>query len=232
MGAFGLSAIVTVLGAGAGLIASQRARHWAVGRDVPDAVIRLPPPVVALLCAGAWAGIVWRWGADLDVIPLLALGWMLVAATDIDLRAHVIPDRLTLRAPPVLTAMLVGLALVRGTAAGLVAAGVTALVLPGVLLVTSLAFHRLRGQVGIGLGDIKFTISLGLILGWLGPPFLLLAVLGMFSSAAVVVAGLLLAGRVDLSSRVPFGPHLAVGTAVALIGGAPAATWVTALLGR
>jgi len=221
-----------VAGATAGLVASARARAWAAGRPVPASVVRPAAPLVALACAGVWAGVVWRWGVVPATAPLLLLGWVAVAATDVDLRAHVIPDRLTLRAPVVLAALLVGVAVLSGSADGLVAAGVAAVVLPGALLATSLVFQRLRGQVGIGLGDVKFAITIGMGLGWLGAAHLLLAVLATFASAAAVVLVLLAARRVDLGDRVPFGPHLAVGTVVALIGGAPAASWVADVILR
>jgi prepilin signal peptidase PulO-like enzyme (type II secretory pathway) len=87
-----------------------------------------------------------------------------------------------------------------------------------------------RGAV-TDLGDIKFALSLGLVLGWLGAPHVLLAVLATFTSSAVVGA-LLAARRVDLADRVPFGPHLALGTTVVLIGGDPAAAWLTGVLTR
>ncbi len=190
--ALGLVAAATAGGL-AGLLASARARRWAIDRDVPASSVRLPPALVALVCAALWTGTLWRWGIIPEVVPLLALGWVVVAASDVDLRAHVIPDRLTLRAPLVLAAMLITLAAVRGSAAGLLVAGITAIVLPAALLVTSLAFHRFRGQAGIGLGDIKFALSLGLVLGWLGAPHVLLAVVATFaSSAAVGFSGVLM----------------------------------------
>jgi leader peptidase (prepilin peptidase) / N-methyltransferase len=228
-----LGLVVAVLGGStAGFIASRRARAWAIGRPVPAAALPLPPLMVTVVGAVVWTGIVWRWGAVIELLPLLIAGWVVVVATDIDLRAHVIPDRLTLRAPLVLVAALLVVAMRRGSADGLVGAAVASIVLPGMLLATSAAFRRLRGQVGIGLGDVKLALSLGLILGWLGASHLLLAVLVTFASSAAVVIVLLVAGRVDLSDRVPFGPHLAVGTVAAMVGGDPAAAWVADLVLR
>jgi len=104
----------------------------------------------------------------------------------------------------------------------IVAAAVTAVVLPGALLLTSVLFRRLRHEAGIGLGDVKLAIAIGLVLGWRGPGLVVLALLATFASSALVVLVLLAARRIGMGDRVPFGPHLAVGAVAALIGGDPA----------
>lgn len=229
-GGFGFAVVGAAgLGGFAGLLASRRAVRWAEGRPVPPSRVLLPPAVTAVLGSLAAGGTVWRWGVGLRSVPLLLLGWVCVAATDIDLRAHVIPDRLTLRAPLVLAAAI-GLAVVEVGAGGLVRAVVAALALPGGLLATSLLFLRARGEAGIGLGDVKLALSLGLVLGWLGGAFVAVALVATFVAAGAAVAALLAARRVDLSDRIPFGPYLAVGTMASVVGGEPLARWGTALL--
>jgi len=111
-----------------------------------------------------------------------------------------------------------------------IVAAVTAVVLPSALLVTSAAFGRFRGEAGIGLGDVKLAAVIGLVLGWRGPGLVVLAILVTFLSSAILGLVLLAVRRLDLSARMPFGPHLALGTVVALVGGEPAVSRLGAVL--
>jgi leader peptidase (prepilin peptidase) / N-methyltransferase len=229
------ASVVGVAGVVAGLIAARLASAWARGRPVPPSPVVMPIAASAALGGVSWMAIVWRWGLAPSALPLLALAWVMLAAAQVDLRAHVIPDRLTLRASFVLAAALVGLALWDGAdvdrTADLVTAGITAVVLPSGLLLTSSLFRRRRGQSGVGLGDVKLAIPIGLVLGWLGPGFVLLALLMTFASSTGLVLVLLGTRRLELGDRLPFGPHLAVGTVGALVGGGPAVARLIALLG-
>jgi leader peptidase (prepilin peptidase)/N-methyltransferase len=221
-----------LLGAGAGLVASRLAATWTALRPVPVPRVTVRPTLSALVHGVVLASVVWRWGVSLGTVPLVGLAWVVLLAADVDLRAHVIPDRLTLRAPLGLGVLLVAVTLTgdgAGVGAGrLVASGIAAVVLPGALLVTSRVFQRVRAEVGVGLGDVKLAIAIGLVLGWRGAGLVLLAVLVAFVASAAVALGLLATRRLTLRDRLPFGPHLAVGTVAALVGGHPAAGWVGA----
>jgi len=222
-----------LLGAGAGIVASRLAATWTAHRPVPVGRVEVQPALSALVHGVVLAGVVWRWGVAPGTVPLAGLAWVVLLAADVDLRAHVIPDRLTLRAPLVLGLLLVAVTLggdgagVGGVGAGrLVAAGAAAVVLPGALLVTARAFQRLRAEVGVGFGDVKLAVTIGLVLGWRGADLVLLAVLVAFVASAAVALGLLAVRRLTLRDRLPFGPHLAVGAVAALVGGHPAAAWI------
>lgn len=233
--------IAGLIGSGAGLVASRLAAGWAAVRPLPTSSIVVLPGVAALLHGGVFATLVWRWGAVATTIPLLGLAWVVLTAADIDLRVHAIPDRLTLRAPLVLGAGAVVVSLAGdltgdagtgGSVGSLVAGGATAVLLPALLLLTSALFRRLRGEAGVGLGDVKLAITIGLVLGWRGPGLIVLAMLITAASSAALVLTLLAAGRLDLDDRMPFGPHLAIGTVAALIGGEPAVAWLGTTLVR
>jgi leader peptidase (prepilin peptidase) / N-methyltransferase len=74
------------------------------------------------------------------------------------------------------------------------------------------AYTRLRGKVGLGLGDVKFAAAATAWTGLLALPWLiLLASLSALASLAI----LQISGRVpNLHARIPFGPHLGVGLLV------------------
>jgi len=179
-----------------------------------------------------FAALAWVWGLDPLLPAVLVLAWSLVVATAIDLEHQIIPDRLTLNLPFVLLALVVVAAIVDRDVTALLRGVLAALGIPAVMLGLSELFRLVRGQPGIGGGDIKLAISLGLVIGYLGG-FQLVAFAYAAVLSAVVVAGVLLVtGRAKLASRIPFGPYLAAGTIVVLLfpsGSVEAVRWLFGL---
>jgi leader peptidase (prepilin peptidase) / N-methyltransferase len=73
-------------------------------------------------------------------------------------------------------------------------------------------YQKLRGKIGLGLGDVKFAAA---ATAWTGlltlPSLILMASL----SALAALAFFQIRGRVqNLQTRIPFGPHLCVGLLV------------------
>ena len=192
-------------------------------------------PVRYLLVEAAtgalFAGVAWTWGLDPLLPALLVLTWALVVATAIDLEFRIIPNRLTYRLPLVLLPLVVVAAWYDGAWTDLRRAVITALVLPAVMLLLSEAFRLLRGQPGIGMGDIKLAVSLGLVVGYLGAMEIVVFAYGAVISAVVIALFLMLAGRAKLASRIPFGPYLAIGTMVVILAGDALAGLVARWLG-
>ena len=177
----------------------------------PSAAAAPPgPPVwhrVSLaLCAGAAFGAAAvRYGVSPQLpAALVMLGWLgLVAA--IDLQTYLIPNRLTY--PALMLAPLAPL----WTGASLASHGLGGLASAGFF---GLA-HALNRQ-GIGFGDVKLALVLGLYLGW-SRALVALAATTLLGGLAAVVA--LLFGRSHKAS-IPYGPALAAGGALALLIGA------------
>lgn len=198
---FGL--VLGLFGVAWGLLADRIAARWPSHEDgsvrPPDWRTALVPGVGGL----AMAALAGRF-ADPGPLALFGayfLALVLLLATDLDQR--LLPDLITL--PLIPLALVTGLAganpLVAG---GLPAAIVVALLLPAGLYALSIPF----GAGAIGIGDLKLLVSVGLVAG------LTRTVIGVVSGAllsGVVVAILLVTGRVTLKSYIPFGPFLIVG---------------------
>ena len=188
-------------------------------------------PLIEALTGALFAAVAWVWGLDPLLPALLALTWSLVVATAIDLEHRIIPNRLTLRLPFVLLVLVGGAAAVDGAWDDLVRGLIAAVAVPGAMLSLSEAYRLLRGQPGIGMGDIKLAISLGLVVGYLGGVELIVFAYGSIISAVLVAGVLIVSGRAKLASRIPFGPYLAIGAMLAVLAGGPAGMLVDWWLG-
>lgn len=169
-----------------------------------------------------------------NVVVLLAVLvtiWALVVATVIDLRHMIIPNRLTLRLPVVLVALLAIAGVVDGTGQDMVRAIILGVTVPAVMFGLSELFRVVRGQAGMGMGDVKLAISLGLVLGYLSGWHVVVFAYATIIAAGLVALGLVAIGKAQLATRIPFGPYLAVGATVTLLAGDALVAFVRALVG-
>jgi len=74
----------------------------------------------------------------------------------------------------------------------------------------------------MGVGDIKLSFLIGLILGW---PNALIALFLAFFIGAIIGVGLVVSRRKRMKSEVPFGPFLVTGTILALFLGERIVDW-------
>lgn len=167
-------------------------------------------PVAALL------GLVMGIGADrwwqVALVGLLAsFGAILVL---VDLAEFRLPDAIVLPGYPVLTVILTGVAWAEGAWPRLL----TALAVATVCFVLFLAMAWFAGG-GLGMGDVKLTGVLGLVVGWHGWQAAAVALGTAVIANGLIAAAVLLVTR-DRKREVPFGPALIAGAAVALMLGA------------
>ncbi len=80
---------------------------------------------------------------------------------------------------------------------------------------------------GMGLGDVKLVLVLGLLFEW---PMFLVALYGAFFSGAIVGLTLLVSGRVNKRHIIPFGPFLILGSMMAVVWGDHIWQWFIGLL--
>ena len=186
---------------------------------------------VEALTGALFAATALVWGLDPRLPALLLLTLAVVIGGAIDLEHGIIPNGLTLRLPLALIPLLVLAAAIDGMWIDLIRALITGVALPGAMFLLSETFRLVRGKQGIGMGDVKFAISIGLVVGYLGGWHIVVFAYATIISAMVIVVGLLLARRASLATRIPFGPYLAIGALIALLVGDPAVALVQRVLG-
>jgi leader peptidase (prepilin peptidase)/N-methyltransferase len=92
----------------------------------------------------------------------------------------------------------------------------------GTLFAIAEAYYRVRGEEGLGMGDVKLLGMIGAFLGWK----LVLLTLVFASCAGSLAGGILIAsGRGNMKYALPFGTFIAVGALVAAIWGTPIVDW-------
>ncbi len=146
----------------------------------------------------------------LPAAPIWALALLtFLLITLIDLRLSVIPDQLNL----FLGLLAVGLAAAGGfSAADIVSRLIGAAVGFGVFgLIVAITKGR-----GMGIGDWKMAVALGLLFGW---PKIALLIGIAFIIGGIVAAAVLLTGARKLKDSIPFGPFLALAAVLVLIFG-------------
>jgi prepilin signal peptidase PulO-like enzyme (type II secretory pathway) len=184
------------------------AGRWSAGYQLSTAV--------------ACAVTVWSfWGAA-GLVPVLLLALVVTAVSLVDARLHLIPTRLVQLGLVLGGASVVVASVAVGEPWAIVRAVVGALLVSGFLFVMLVVT---RG--GIGFGDVRLGLLLGLYLGWLDLRLALYAlVVGSLVGVLTGLVGAVLkersAGRGLLtaltgrSAAFAFGPSLAVGTLLAL----------------
>jgi leader peptidase (prepilin peptidase) / N-methyltransferase len=147
-----------------------------------------------------------------DPLALGAFGAWFVAlvvglATDLDQR--ILPDELTLPVIPIgLVYAVSGLNPLVGSA--LIPAIAAAILIPAVLYLPSIPF----GAGAFGMGDVKYLVGMGLLLG--GERALGATLVGLLVAGATLLA-LLLTRRIGRKSYIPFGPFLIIGALWAVL---------------
>ncbi len=228
MSRLAVATLCGLLGLFAGAFATRALHRWPRRGEHSGGRV---DTLVQLLVAVLWALTAFVHGFAWELPALLVVGWAVVVATVIDLEFRIIPNKLTYRLAPTLLVLLVLAAILDGNWDDLRRAIVAGLALPGGMLLLSEGFRLMRGQPGMGMGDVKLAVSLGLALGYLGGWEVVIGIYASVIAAVVVAFGLILAGRARLASRIPFGPYLALGTLVAVLGGSPLTGALRAWLG-
>ncbi|MSR98259.1 prepilin peptidase [Arthrobacter sp. BL-252-APC-1A] len=147
-------------------------------------------------------------------LVLVALGYFAVLAWKLartDIQSRRLPDRLVLPAYPAAAVLLGSAALVGGDAGRL--AGMAG---GGFLLLAGYFLLRVLSPSGLGLGDVKLAGVLGLYLGFAGWSHVLAGAAAGFVLGGLWGLGLVLTGKGTGKTRIPFGPFMLAGTALAL----------------
>ena len=163
-------------------------------------------PLVELITALAFAGVVLARGLDAELWALLPFVAMLVAVAGIDLDHRIVPNKILL--PAAVWGLISAVAFRSDLLGELLIAGVVAFTF---LLVAALAY-----PAGMGMGDVKLAGVMGLYLGSAVAPALFIAFL---TGAVVGVAVMAREGAGARKKGVPFAPFLALGGIVGALAG-------------
>jgi Type II secretory pathway, prepilin signal peptidase PulO and related peptidases len=171
-----------------------------------DCGVRIPYvyPAVELLTAVLIAGCAFAFGLTAEAAVSAFFCAVLVAVSAIDLEHRIIPNRIVLPA----TVVVLAANTLRDPSVEWIAAGVGAFMF---LFVAALIY-----PAGMGMGDVKFALLMGVALGKTVPVALMAGML------AAMIPGLVLFARHGSKARkmgIPFGPFLALGSVVALFWG-------------
>lgn len=175
------------------------------------AKVSLRYPLVELLTSFLFMMIYFKTGATWLALEYYIFVFGLIVITFIDLDHYIIPDVMSL--PGILLGLL-------GAFLNPEREFVTALwgvLLGGGFLWAVAYFYEVfRKQEGMGGGDIKLLAWIGAVLGWPAIPFVILS-----SSIVGSIVGIFVMRKSEngLKTVIPFGPFLALGSVLYLLGG-------------
>lgn len=168
-------------------------------------------PAVAAVTAALLAWNLAGWPLVITLTLLLAVVWMLgLAVIDVDVRR--LPDTWTLAAIPVAAAVLAGWSWLVQEPERWFEAVVCAFGSGFAYLLLALISPE-----GLGMGDVKLSVTLGMILGWFGWEFALVGFLLAFLVGTAAGLALAVRARTGRRTSFPFGPAMIVGAVLTLL---------------
>jgi len=181
---------------------------------VPYAPSALAPLVTVLACVVLAAAT----GARPELGGWLLLAPVAVLLATVDRRVHRLPDPLTLPLAAAAVLLLGGAALLPGHAGSWATGLLGGLALGGFYFLLFLINPN-----GMGFGDVKLALALGVALGWYGWEALFLGGFAGFLFGAAYGLGLVLLRRAGRRTGIPFGPFMIAGALTGILLGALAA---------
>ncbi|MER7759153.1 A24 family peptidase [Streptomyces sp. NPDC097619] len=172
------------------------------------------PPAgrTAACCAAVCAALAAAGGARPEAAVFVALAPVALVLALVDFAVHRLPDVLTLPLAGAVTALLGVAAALPGAAGHWDGAALGGLALGGGYLLLFLVH-----PAGMGFGDVKLALALGVALGWYGWGVWLLGAFLGFLYGSLYGLALAVRGRAGRKTALPFGPFMAGGTLTALL---------------
>lgn len=157
-----------------------------------------------------------RFGASWVVPPFCVLFAALLVVSVIDVQHYRIPDRVVFPALGISLLLIVVVSLGYGEPEAIVHALIGAAAYFLLLFVAHLVY-----PAGMGFGDVKLALLMGLYLGWIAPDGIRAVTLVLFALMIGCLLGVLVGGVLALVRRknaaFPFGPALAASTILAVL---------------
>ncbi|CAN5186542.1 A24 family peptidase [soil metagenome] len=190
---------------------AARRRCGSCGQRRPLSELMVPLATAALYVVAAL-----RFGTTWVLVPYLVLFAALVAVSVIDLRWFRIPDRIVFPTLAVSVPLVVVVSLAYDVPSAIAWAVIGAVVYFLALFVPHLVYPE-----GMGFGDVKLALVMGLYLGWLATDRLssvyLVVVSLMLGCGLGVVFGVAVRLVTRRDGAFPFGPALAAATVVVVV---------------
>ncbi len=184
-------------------------------------------PLVEFITGILAAGACLKYGPGLPGLFIFAFGATLIAISFIDIDHQIIPDVISL--PGILVFLsapffLPEMTLIRSISGVLIGGGI--------LYSVALVYYLLKGQHGMGGGDIKLLAMIGAAIGPKGVLFTLFAgsVLGTLIGGAVILNKKSPEGSPKRQIKLPFGPFLSMGAIVYIFWGEQLMQWYARIL--
>lgn len=194
-------------------------------KPIPDSpVVEVALPLLFVLSYAFWPLPLYGEGLFVFIFWLIFLVGF-VALSLYDLKWFLLPDVFVFPLIALAVVQVVGqLLLFNGTWQELLSSVMGAVVMSGLFY---LIFVVSKGK-WIGFGDVKLAIVLGLLAGGALPALLVLFVASVIGS--ILALPLVLAGKANRKSQLPFGPMLIAGTIVVVLFGQAIIDWYTTLV--
>ena len=170
--------------------------------------------LVELICALSFVWFFYLFGLSLTTLLFFILSIFFIIIFFIDLKHFIIPNELTFP--------LMAIGLLKSFDPNLnqylfpnflnsLIGGVAGYIIIWMII---FIYKRLRNKEGMGLGDAKLLSAIGFWFGWISIPFIL-----FFSSFIALVLAIpsLINKSKNLSSQIPFGPYLVLGSVLYLL---------------
>lgn len=180
-------------------------------------------PLVEAAVGLIFAAALYRWGVSWSALASALFGAAMLTLALIDYDFKILPNVITL--PGIVVGF--GLSFVDprvswiDSAIGILAGG-------GLLYAVAWAYVKVRGQQGMGMGDVKMIAMIGAFVGWQG--VLLTIFLGSFIGSVVGLTLMKVKGR-QWDHALPFGTFLALAALIVDWGGPELLAWYWGLFG-
>ncbi|WP_406240720.1 prepilin peptidase [Streptomyces anulatus] len=185
------------------------------GTPAPGPVAYAPGVLAPLVTVVACVALAAATGARPELIGWLALTPVAVLLAVVDRRVHRLPDPLTLPLAAAVVLLLGGAALLPGHAGSWTSGLLGGLALGGFYFLLFLINPN-----GMGFGDVKLALALGVALGWYGWTVLFVGGFAGFLFGALYGLALVLLRRAGRRTGIPFGPFMLGGALTGLLLGA------------
>lgn len=184
------------------------------------APISIRYPAIELATAVLFTALAVRFTTDSALPGFLFFTAVLIAVSVIDLDYYIVPNRIVLVALATSVPLLTATAVVDDRGSDLKNALIGMLAASGGLAILHFAYPR-----GMGMGDVKLALILGLYLGWLSLGHVFLGIFLGFLLGSIVGLMLIATGLRSRSQHLPFAPFLASGSLLAVFVGESILNW-------